>query len=96
VADGGKVTLTLFDDTEEPLDPSTLSIGPDGVVYAKVKAGRFDARFSRHAQTQLGPLLVKDEPPTVRVGGEERQIPARGHVAEPGDEKSRSKPTARN
>jgi uncharacterized protein len=77
VADDGAVTLTLYDDTQEPLDPAALSIGADGVVYAKVKAGRFDARFSRHAQTQLGPILVKGDPPTIRVGGEEREIPAR-------------------
>ncbi len=74
----GAVTLSLFDETEEPLDPSTLSVGQDGVVYAKVKAGRLDARFSRHAQTQLASILVNDDPPTVRVRGEERVIPKRG------------------
>jgi hypothetical protein len=73
----GAVTLTLFDETEEPLDLASLSIGEDGVVYAKVKAGRFEARFSRHAQTQLAPILVKADPPTVRVGGEERVLSAK-------------------
>lgn len=74
----GVVTLTLFDETEEPLDPASLSIGEDGVVYAKVKAGGFEARFSRHAQTQLASILVKADPPTVRVGDEERVLSARG------------------
>jgi uncharacterized protein len=80
--DGTEPTLVLFDDTEEPLDPDTLSIGEGGVVYARVKKGAFEARFSRHAQTQLAPLLVHAEPPTVRVGEREIVLPAR--VAEKG------------
>jgi hypothetical protein len=75
---GGPVTLHLFDDTEERLDPTTLSIGPEGAVYARVKGGLFDARFSRHAQTQLAPLLVEAEPPTVCVEGVRVVIPERG------------------
>jgi len=66
--EGDAVTLRLFDGTEEPLDPATLSLGDDGVVYGRVKGGRFEARFSRHAQTQLAPLLTDDDPPRVRVG----------------------------
>ena len=75
-ADGG-VTLRLFDDTEEPLDPDTLSIGAYGAVYARVKAGRFEARFSRHAQTQLADVLVADDPPAVRVRDREVVLPSR-------------------
>lgn len=73
----GSITLRLFDDTEEPLDPATLALGEGGVVYARVKPARFDARFSRHAQTQLGPVLIRDDPPTVLVGGREVVIPPR-------------------
>jgi hypothetical protein len=72
---GGPVTLHLFDGTEEPLDPATLSVDGDGAVHARVKGGRFDARFSRHAQTQLAPVLVRGEPPTVLVEGREVIIP---------------------
>jgi hypothetical protein len=68
--DGG-VTLRLFDGTEEPLDPATLSLGEGGVVYARVRGGGLSARFSRHAQTQLAPVLVQGDPPTVLVGGRE-------------------------
>ena len=75
--DGAAPTLVLFDDTEEPLDPDTLAVGADGVVYARVKGGAFEARFSRHAQTQLAPLLVRAEPPTVRVGDREIVLPQR-------------------
>jgi hypothetical protein len=73
----GSVTLRLFDGAEELLEPGTLVVGEGGVVYARVRAGRFDARFSRHAQTQLAPLLVRDEPPTVLIQGREIVLPAR-------------------
>ena len=68
---GGGITLRLFDGTEEPLDPETLSVGEGGAVYAEVKGGRFSARFSRHAQTQLAPVLVRDDPPAVLASGRE-------------------------
>jgi hypothetical protein len=74
--DGG-VTLRLFDGSEERLDPDTLSIGAAGAVYAKVRGGRLDARFSRHAQTQLADVLIEGDPPTVRVAGREVVIPPR-------------------
>lgn len=64
-----KVTLRLFDSSEEPLDPRTLSVTPDGAVYARVKGGAFEARFSRHAQAELGPLLASAEPPVLEIGG---------------------------
>jgi hypothetical protein len=79
--DGATPTLVLFDETEEPLDLETLSIGEGGVVYARVKKGAFEARFSRHAQTQLAPLLVSADPPTVRVGSRERVLPERRAAA---------------
>ncbi len=69
----GAVTLRLFDGSEEPLDPATLRLGEGGVVYAAVRGGRLRARFSRHAQTQLAPILVAEDPPTVRVRG--REVP---------------------
>lgn len=65
------VVLELFDGTEEPLAPDTLRVGEDGVVYARVKGGGLEARFSRHAQAALGAILVHDDPPTVRVAGRE-------------------------
>jgi uncharacterized protein len=77
VEEGGAVTLRLFDGTEERLDPATLAIGEGGAVHAQVKGGRFDARFSRHAQTQLAPILVREEPPTVVVEGREVVVVAR-------------------
>jgi hypothetical protein len=63
------VALRLSDDSEEPLEPSALSVTTDGAVYARVRGGALEARFSRHAQTELAPLLVSAEPPVLRVGG---------------------------
>lgn len=77
VGDDGSVTAKLFDGTEEPLDPDSLTIGDRGAVYARVKGGRFDARFSRHAQTQLADILVEGDPPAVRVGDRVVVVPPR-------------------
>ena len=65
------VTLVLSDDTEEPWDPATTRVGAAGALYATVKraarGGPFEARFSRHAQTSLGPLLVEGPGGSVSV-----------------------------
>jgi hypothetical protein len=58
--DDTRVYLRLSDRTGEPLDPATLRLGDDGVLTARVKAGRAEARFSREAQFALGQLLVPD------------------------------------
>jgi len=60
--DAARVYLRLSDRTGEPLDPSTLRLGEDGVLTARVKAGRAEARFSRDAQFALGQLLVPEGP----------------------------------
>jgi uncharacterized protein len=56
------VTLVLDDATEEVWDPSGTRVGDGGALYAPVKqsapGGPYDAKFSRHAQSSLGPLLV--------------------------------------
>ena len=69
--------LELFDGTQEPLDPATLRVGPDGIVYASIKNGALEARFSRHAQAELEPILVQAEPPILRIAGREITIPPR-------------------
>jgi len=53
--------LVLSDGTEESLDPATLRLGTRGDLYLTVKkdakGGPFDAKMTRHAQTQLEPFL---------------------------------------
>jgi uncharacterized protein len=75
--EGQHAVMILSDGSEEPVDPRALSVGEDGAVYTQVKAGAFEARFSRHAQAALMPLLMSDDPPTVRVGDVEAALPAR-------------------
>lgn len=45
--------LVLSDDTREPFDPGQLSITDEGVVYARVKGGAFEARFTQGALAEL-------------------------------------------
>ena len=54
---GDRATLVLSDDSEEPLVPEALRTGAANALYTRVKGGAFDARFSRHAQLALAPLL---------------------------------------
>lgn len=58
--DDTRVFLRLSDRTGEPLEASTLRLGEDGVLTARVKGGRAEARFSRDAQFALGQLLVPE------------------------------------
>ncbi|MEZ4409592.1 MAG: DUF1285 domain-containing protein [Polyangiales bacterium] len=51
--DSDVVTLTLSDGTREALDPDTLRVELDGVVYARVKNGRVPARFDRQPAFRL-------------------------------------------
>jgi uncharacterized protein len=46
-------SVALSDDSEERLDPATLRIGLDNVLYCDVKNGKFQARFSRAGYYQL-------------------------------------------
>jgi uncharacterized protein len=51
--------LLLSDDTVEALQPETLSVGRDHVLYCQVK-GRFPARFSRPAYYQLAAHIEEE------------------------------------
>lgn len=46
-------TVRLNDESEEPLDPTTLFIGQENVLYCRVKGGEHPARFLRPAYYQL-------------------------------------------
>jgi len=56
-----KAILFLSDETREELDLDSLWIGPDNVLYAKVRQGTMPARFLRPAYYQLMELLEHDE-----------------------------------
>ncbi len=75
-----RVVLLLSDDSEEEWDPAASRVGPNGAVYARVKAsergGPFEAKFTRHAQTSLAPLLVEGdgEAPVLRIGAKSLRL----------------------
>lgn len=67
--DGERLSLRLSDRTAEWLDPKTLSLGEGDALFARVKAHRATARFSRPAQVQLGEYLeAKDGALFLHVG----------------------------
>jgi hypothetical protein len=75
VSEGDVPSVRLSDRTAEPLDVSTLQLGPDGVLTARVKAGRALARFSRDAQFQLGEMLeARERGSVLKVGARELPV----------------------
>jgi uncharacterized protein len=62
IGDDGKggFVLILNDDTREALDPSTLEIGAENVLYARVKGGTLRARFLRPAYYHLSANFQSD------------------------------------
>ena len=62
--DGGgpqEIDLLLNDETREPLNPETLRVGRENVLYCRVRGGMFLARFSRGAYQLLFPVIHQDE-----------------------------------
>jgi len=57
----GGFTMVLNDDGREPLDASALQVGADNALYARVKSGRFRARFLRNAYYHLTDRLESDD-----------------------------------
>jgi hypothetical protein len=76
-----RIVLVLSDGTEEVWDPETTHIGNEGALYAVVKRaapqGPYEAKFTRHAQTSLEPVLVDAVPPAVRIGAHSYAIGAK-------------------
>ena len=66
--------LHLTDGSAEPLDPSTLRLGRDGVLRCTVKGGH-RARFCRAAQASLGQLMEEVEPGRYRLSLDGRHWP---------------------
>ena len=46
-------TVTLNDETRERLDPGSLRVGAENVLYCRVKGGAHEARFLRPAYYEL-------------------------------------------
>lgn len=56
-----QLILRLNDESEELLDPTTLSIGEDNVLYCRVKDGAYRARFLRPSYYQLAAHVQEDD-----------------------------------
>jgi uncharacterized protein len=56
----GGFMLVLNDGTREALDPATLEVGADNVLYARIKGGEFRARFLRNAYYHLSDRVEFD------------------------------------
>lgn len=56
-----QLILRLNDESEELLDPTTLSIGENNVLYCRVKGGEHPARFLRPAYYQLAEYMQENE-----------------------------------
>lgn len=52
-------TLTLSDETTEPLDIQSLQYQPEDRLYCTIKNGQFQARFKRHPYHTLLDLAVE-------------------------------------
>jgi hypothetical protein len=82
--DPQQIALLLSDGTEEAWEPESSRIGADGAVYATTKrsapGGPYQAKFTRHAQSSLAPILLETGTPArvaVCIGGEARAIGAK-------------------
>lgn len=78
--DGKRRAVALLSDgTEEPLEPSGIRVDRDGVLYATVKHGEYEARLLPQAQSAMVDLVEEDESgaPCVVIGGASHRIEAR-------------------
>jgi hypothetical protein len=72
----GGLTVLLNDGEREPLDPATLEVGADNVLYCRVKGGEIRARFLRPAYYHLSRYFeAEDDRFFIRVRG--RRYPLR-------------------
>lgn len=61
IGDDGTAWIDLNDGSREALDPRTLAVGADDVLYCRVKDGREAARFLRPAYYQLADRIAVDD-----------------------------------
>lgn len=73
----GLVDLIFQGGYRESLDPKTLRVGKDNVLYCKVRNGAFDARFNRKPYLELAHLVEEDSAAhryVVNLGGKSYPI----------------------
>lgn len=73
--DSGGFAIVTNDDEREPLDPATLEVGRDNVLYCRVKGGAFPARFLRTAYYHLSSNFFADQGETFSLVVHGRRYP---------------------
>jgi hypothetical protein len=68
-------TVMLNDESREPLDPATLRVGAENVLYCRVKGGRHEARFLRPAYYELARHVEVGEGGTAMLRVGDRKAP---------------------
>ncbi len=58
--EGESIEIALSDSTSESLDPSTLRMNTENVLYCTIKNGKFEARFLRAAYYQIAEFIEHD------------------------------------
>jgi uncharacterized protein len=71
----GTLSLTLSDDRVETLVEDSLRQDADGALYCDARGGSMVARFDRHAQQQLEPVLKEDDKGVYLALGDRRVRP---------------------
>lgn len=79
----GGFVITTNDEVREPLDPATLEVGVENVLYCRVKRGEYRARFQRTAYYHLAEHFVSDNGETfsIVIGGCRYRIRAADEAA---------------
>jgi hypothetical protein len=74
---GDGFTIVTNDEAREPLDPSTLEVGRDNVLYCRVKGGEFRARFLRTAYYHLSRHFMSEDGENFSIVIGDRRYPIR-------------------
>jgi hypothetical protein len=77
--DGERVWLALSDGAEEALEPATLTIDAAGVLRARVRGGRLEARLATAAAAVLAEHVTDDAAgrPVLTLAGRRWTLPRR-------------------
>jgi hypothetical protein len=71
----GRLLLTLNDEGQEALDPESLWLSRENVLYCLVKNGRIPARFLRAAYYQIANFIDEDDKGTFSLLLNEKKYP---------------------
>ena len=55
------IEVLVSDDCREKLDLNTLAVGPENIMYCRIKDGKFPARFTRKSYYQLAEFIEQDD-----------------------------------